>query len=86
MKGVNIMKEQKNVPLMQRFLDAGYNKAEMYHHESDLYVFVTPVTTKVIDEWSKENGYDKNWHCPIFTDQVTGRQMYDCAFQYYQNN
>ena len=52
MKGVNIMKEQKNVPLMQRFLDAGYNKAEMHHHESDLYVFVTPVTTKVIDEWS----------------------------------
>ena len=80
------MKEQKNVPLMQRFLDAGYNKAEMYHHESDLYVFVTPVTTKVINEWSKENGYGKNWHCPIFTDQVTGRQMYDCAFQYYQNN
>ena len=40
-------------------------------------------TSKRINEWCKETGFDKDWHCPIFTDQITGKQMYDCAFQYY---
>ncbi len=54
----------------------------MDHHESDLYVYVTPETTKVIERWCKEHGYDRTWHCPTFYDQITGKQMYDCAFQY----
>lgn len=70
-------------PLMQRLLDAGYPRDEMFHHESDLYVYVTPLTTSVIDEWCKENNYRIGWYCPTFKDQITGRQMYDCAFQYY---
>ncbi len=70
--------------LMQRLLDAGYPKEEMDHHESDLYVYVTPLTTKIISEWCEENGYRMSWHCPTFKDQITGRQMYDCAFQYYK--
>lgn len=67
--------------LLQRFIDA---KIEFDHHESDLYVFVTPQTTKIIEEWCKENEYNKSWHCPIFKDQMTGKKMYDCAFQYYK--
>lgn len=40
--------------LKQMLLDAGYPESEMYHHYSDLYVFVTPVTTKVINKWCSE--------------------------------
>lgn len=73
-----------NKTLMERLLEAGYPESEMDHHESDLYVYVTPLTTRVIKEWCKDNGFRKNWHCPIFTDQITGKKMYDCAFQYYK--
>lgn len=68
--------------LMQMLLDAGYPESEMYHHYSDLYVFVTPITTRVIDKWCNEHGYEKSLHCPKFKDQITGKPMYDCAFQY----
>lgn len=70
--------------LLQRLLDAGYPKEDVFHHGSDLYVFVTPVTKRVVEEWCKEHGYSRSWHCPMFKDQVTGRAMYDCAFQYYE--
>ena len=58
--------------LMETLIEAGYPKEEMDHHESDLYVYVTPLTTRVIDEWCKANGFNKNWHCPTFKDQITG--------------
>ena len=70
--------------LMEMLIEAGYPKEEMDHHESDLYVYVTPLTTRVIDEWCKANGFNKNWHCPTFKDQITVKMMYDCAFQYYK--
>ena len=70
--------------LKQMLLDAGYPEGEMYHHCSDLYVFVTPITTRVIDKWCSEHGYTKSWHCPEFKDQITGKPMYDCAFQWYE--
>ena len=69
---------------MQRLLDAGYPKEEMDHHYSDLYVYVTPLTTKVIEQWCKDNGFSRSWFCPMFKDQITGKPMYDCAFQYYE--
>ena len=80
------MTEQKlkDKTLKQMLLDAGYPKIEMFHHYSDLYVFVTPVTTRVIDEWCNEHGYTKNLHCPKFKDRITGKPMYDCAFQWYE--
>ena len=80
------MTEQKlkDKTLKQMLLDAGYPKIEMFHHYSDLYVFVTPVTTRVIDEWCNEHGYTKNLHCPKFKDRITGKLMYDCAFQCYE--
>ena len=68
--------------LMQRLLDAGVSRDYMDHHYSDLYVFVSPVTKRVIEEWCKENGYSRSWHCPIFIDNVTGALMYDCYFAY----
>ena len=40
--------------LMEKLEAAGYPREEMYHHESDLYVFLTPLTKRVIDEWFKE--------------------------------
>ena len=70
--------------LMKMLIEEGYPKEEIDHHESDLYVYVTPLTTRVIDEWCKANGFNKNWHCPTFKDQITGKMMYDCAFQYYK--
>ena len=70
--------------LMEMLIEAGYPKEEMYHHASDLYVYVTPLTTKVIEEWCKANNYRMEWHCPKFRDQITGKMMYDCAFQYYE--
>ena len=73
---------KEDTPLMQRLLDAGYPREEMDHHESDLYVYVTPLTTEVIERWCREHEYDRAWHCPTFYDQVTGRLMFDCAFQY----
>jgi len=68
--------------LMERLLEAGYPRDQMFNHESDLYVFVTPITRGVIEKWCKENGYSRHWHCPMFTDQITGRAMFDCVFQY----
>lgn len=71
--------------LMEMLIDAGYPKEDMYHHYSDLYIFVTPLTKKIVDKWYKERGLNREWHCPIFKDQITGRPMYDCAFQWYEN-
>ena len=71
--------------LMEMLIEAGYPKEEMDHHCSDLYVYVTPLITKVIEEWCKANNYSMDWHCPIFKDQITGKMMYDCAFQWYEN-
>lgn len=75
--------EMNGKTLKQRLIDAGYSESEMYHHCSDLYVFATTLTKKIIEEWCKELGLDMDWNCPMFKDAITGRPMYDCAFQYY---
>ena len=79
-----IEQELKEKTLKQMLLDAGYPENEMFHHYSDLCVFVPPVTTRVIDEWCNEHGYTKSWYCPKFKDLITGKPMYDCAFQWYE--
>ena len=75
-----------NKSLMECLLEAGYPPEDIDHHYSDLYVYVTPLTTKVITEWADENGYDSNLRDGVFVqkfkDQITGRMMYDIAFQY----
>lgn len=77
---------ENNKTLMEMLLDAGYPRAEIFHHGSDLYIYVTKLTTEIVKKWAKERGFSVNHHCPKFTCQITGRQMYDCAFQYYEIN
>lgn len=74
-----------NESLMERLLEAGYPPEDIAHHDSDLYIYVTPLTTKVIKEWMKDNNYTENLNGFLiqkFRDQITGRIMYDIAFQY----
>lgn len=71
--------------LMERLLEAGYPPKDIDYHDYDLYVYVTPLTTKVIKEWMKDNNYTDNLNgflIQTFKDQITGRKMYDIAFQY----
>lgn len=74
--------------LIDLLLEAGYPKEEIHHHNSDLYIFVTPLTTQVLEkwcdanEWNKELIKEKSFVFDKFKDQVTGRMMYDVAFQY----
>ena len=46
--------EKNNKTLLQRFIEAGYSAKDIFLHESDLYVFVTPITTRVINEWCRK--------------------------------
>ena len=78
------MNTENFVPLMDKLLEAGYPREDMYHWNSDLYVYVTPLTKRVVEAWCKENGFSRTWHCPMFSDRVTGKLMYDCAFAYYE--
>ena len=75
-----------NKSLMERLLEAGYPPEDIEHHYSDLYVYVTPLTTRIITEWANENDYVGNLRDGVFIqkfrDQITGRMMYDVAFQY----
>ena len=75
-----------NKSLMERLLEEGYLPEDIDHYYYDLYVYVTPLTTRVITEWADENGYDSNLRDGVFVqtfkDQITGRKMYDIAFQY----
>ena len=74
--------------LMEMLIEAGYPREDINHHDSDLYIYVTPLTTKVLKEWCKANGWkqkmveEKSCVFDVFTDQITGRKMYDIAFQY----
>lgn len=71
--------------LMEVLLEEGYPPEDIDHHEYDLYVYVTPLTTRIIKAWLKYNGYVNTLNglmVQTFTDQITGRPMYDIAFQY----
>ena len=68
--------------LMEMLEEAGYSESKMYHHESDLYVFKTELTTRVIQQWCKAHGYSFDVMVSTFKDQITGNAMYDVAFQY----
>lgn len=68
--------------LLQTLLDAGYPEDEVYHHCSDLYVYLTPLTRRAINEWFEEEGLNRDSFVTTFTDQISGRPMYDVAFQY----
>jgi hypothetical protein len=48
------------------------------HHFTDLYVKMTPETTKII----KQSGLTRGIGYTVFTDQITGTPWYDIAFAY----
>lgn len=64
-----------------RLLREGYPQEDIDHHESDLYVYVTPLTTRIIKEHFPDQGH-KTIMVNKFKDNVTGRYMYDIAFAY----
>lgn len=72
----------ENKTLMETLIDAGYPCEEMYHHCSDLYIFWTPTTVQIVDRWYKERGLNRALFVKQFKDQITGRLMLDCVFQY----
>lgn len=68
--------------LMEALEEAGYPREHMFNHCSDLYVFITPLTKRVVDKWFKDEGLEKSLFVSTFHDQITGKGMYDIAFQY----
>lgn len=68
--------------LMEALEKAGYPREQMFNHNSDLYVFVTPVTTRVINDWCAAEGISKEVFLETFKGNITGRPMYSIAFQY----
>ena len=75
-----------NKSLMERLLEEGYPPEDIDHHDYDLYVYITPLTTRVLKSWMKDNNYTDNLRDELFVqkfkDQITGRMMYDIFFQY----
>lgn len=74
-----------NKSLMEVLLEEGYPPEDIYHYSYDLYVYVTPLTTKIIKAWLKYNDYADTLNglmVQTFKDQITGKPMYDIAFQY----
>lgn len=68
--------------LMEKLVEAGYPKEDFFHHCSDLYIYANSMTQRVINEWFKEQQLDRTLFVSMFTDQITGKPMYDVAFQY----
>lgn len=46
--------------LMEMLIKEGYPKEEFFHHYSDLYIFATPMTQRVVNQWCKDNGYHRD--------------------------
>ena len=72
--------------LMERLLDAGYPRHEMRHNGRDLLIPVTPMTSKAIDEWCAAFGYYKPALVRTYTDDKTHEEMYECAYQYFNED
>lgn len=68
--------------LMEKLVEAGYPKEDFFHHYSDLYIYANSMTQRVINEWFKKQQLDRTLFVSMFTDQITGKPMYDVAFQY----
>lgn len=78
------MKITKSTTLIEALNAAGISRSEMGHYCSDLYVFVTPITTAVINEWFEVQGLAKDlqdgkctmWHFNIIRRRIKhGKHM-----------
>ena len=70
---------------METLVDAGYPADQFGHHESVLYVYAEVdglFTREIIGKWFFDRGYVPSLFVDAFTDQITGRRMWDVAFQY----
>lgn len=79
---MDVRKKLNSETLMEALAKSGYPREQMFDHCSDLYIFASPKTKEVIIEWFMRQGLDWTVFAKPFKDQVTGRQMYDIAFQY----
>ena len=71
--------------LMETLVDAGYPADQFGHHESDLYVYAYingMFTREIIAKWFRDHGYSPALFMNYFEDQVTGKGMWNVAFQY----
>lgn len=67
--------------LYEALLSSGYPKEDIFNHESDMYVYVTPLTTRLVEEFWPDDGM-RELFVKKFKDNVTGSHMYDVAFAY----
>ena len=77
--------ELEKKTLMEALVDAGYPADQFDHHESDLYVYAYingMFTRETIAKWFRDHGYSPALFMNYFEDQVTGKGMWDVAFQY----
>ena len=65
----------------ETLLSSEYPRENISNHESDMYVYVTPLTTKLVKEFWPDDGM-RELFVKKFKDNVTGRHMYDIAFAY----
>ena len=54
----------------------------MFNHYSDLYVYASDKVLSEIIGWFEKQKLDWRLFVESFTEQTTGRVMYDVAFQY----
>lgn len=67
--------------LYETLLSSGYPKTDIFNHESDMYIYVTPLTTRLIEEfWPDDNM--RGLFVKTFTDNINKKLMYDVAFAY----
>ena len=71
-----------NKTLMQTLLEAGYARDQIFNHYSDMYVYVTPLTERIIAKWYPENGLNTSLFVSKFRSNIDGQMMYDCKFAY----
>ena len=77
--------ELEKKTLMETLVDAGYPADKFDHHESDLYVYAYMngmFTREIIAKWFRDYGYSPALFMNYFEDQVTGKGMWNVAFQY----
>ncbi len=90
------MIQMKTDTLKSRLIEAGYPESDMFHHETDLYVYDTPLTREVVKKYCIDQGWDRlsktldrtdidELVIKTFTDNITGKRMLDLAFQWYDN-
>ena len=72
----------EELTLMEALREAGYPEEDFHHHCTDLYVYATVATVRVVEEWFKAHNLEESLFVSRFTDQITGRPMLDIAFQY----